>query len=470
MWVGTSTELIHVTRDGGKSWKNVTPPNLPLGTINVIDASHANAATAYAAILTRDSKPHIYRTSDYGASWREISNGLSDGAVVRVVREDPVDPEIVYAGTVTGVWVSGDSGDHWQSLQLNLPATVVSDLTVHDNDVVISTYGRGFWILDDVSPLRQLREMAAGEPAFLFKPSPASRARWDNTQDTPLPPEMKVGDNPPEGAIIDYYLSAPASGVVTLTISDASGATIREYTSVAPPTDTTMANVPEYWLAPPMVLPTSAGMHRVNWDLRYPDPPTLNYGYGGNLLDYREYTLSWHALPGQTPRTTLVGPMVLPGTYTAKLTVNGRSYAQSFEVVPDPRVAATPAALAAQFRLQQRMVAGIAATHHAFNFIQQLRSQPAAQPIDAALGEIASGPAGLGSVHRDLARRLNDQLVGDIEPTPSVIAGVDAPCRAIDAALDRLRELQAKNPRIAQLATWKAPPAPACGPSERTSR
>ena len=467
MWAGTSTELIHLTRDGGKTWKNVTPPNLPLGTVNVIDASHANVGTAYAAVLSRDSRPHVYRTTDYGAAWQEISAGLADGAVVRVVREDPADPSILYAGTVTGAWVSFDRGDHWQSLQLNLPTTVVSDMTVHDNDLVISTYGRGFWILDDVTPLRQARAAAASTgAAFLFKPAPASRARWDNTQDTPLPPEMKVGDNPPEGAIIDYYLPAAASGQVTLTITDSSGATIRKITSIAPPADTTMANVPEYWLAPPAVLPTSAGMHRVNWDLRYPDPPTLNYGYSGNLLDYREYTLSWHALPGQTPRTTLVGPMVLPGSYAAKLTVNGQTYTQSFEVVPDPRVPATPAALAAQLRLQQRMVAGITATYEAFTFIQQLHGQPAAQPVDAPLAEIATA---LGAAHRDLARRLNDQLVGDVEPTTSIVAGVDAPCRAIDAALDRVRDLQAKNPGIGLLTSWKPPAGPACGRTARES-
>jgi photosystem II stability/assembly factor-like uncharacterized protein len=464
MWVGTSTGLIHVTRDSGKTWNNVTPPNLPLGPINVIDASHANADTAYAALLSRDSHPHIYRTSDYGGSWQEISKGLTDDAVVRVVREDPVDPSILYAGTVRAAWVSFDRGDHWQSLQQNLPSTVVSDMTVHDNDLVISTYGRGFWILDDVSPLRQLRAaMASNAPAFLFKPAPASRARWDNTQDTPLPPEMKVGENPPEGTIIYYYLSAPASGPVTLTITDTSGATIREYTSVPPAPDTTMPNVPEYWLAPPTVLPSTPGMHRINWDLRYPDPPTLNYGYNGTVLDYREYTLNWHALPGLTYRSTLVGPMVLPGPYTAKLTVNGRSYSQSFDVVADPRVPVAPAALAAQFRLQQRMVAGITATYNAFNFIQQVRPAVVGQPIETALNEITNGPAGIGTAHRDLARRLNDMLVGDAEPTASIIAGVDAPCGAIDAAFDRLRQLQASNPGVSQLSGWKAPAAPACG-------
>jgi photosystem II stability/assembly factor-like uncharacterized protein len=493
IWVGTSTGLIHVTRDGGKTWANVTPPNLPPTGINVIDASHSNAGTAYVALLSRDAHPHIYRTSNYGQSWQEISAGLTDGEIVRVVREDPVDPDLLYAGTVTSVWVSFDRGDHWQSLQLNLPATVVSDLTVHDSDLAISTYGRGFWILDDVSPLRQARAaLASTTPAFLFRPAPASRARWDNTQDTPLPPEMVVGENPPEGAILDYYLAAPASGTISLAISDASGGLIREYSSVAPPPDTTMANVPEYWLAPPVVLPTTAGMHRLAWNLRYADPPTLNYGYSGNLLDYREYTLSWHAIPGRTPRTTLVGPMVLPGTYTAKLTVDGRSYTQPVTVVQDPRVTVPAAALAAQFRLQQRVVAGIAATYHAVNYIQQLRAALAArtteaanigegaqiatavQALDTALAPIATGPSGFGVAHRDLGRRLNDMLVADFEPTPSVIAGANGPCEAIDHALDGLRRLQTTSVAelnaslaragLAVLPVWTPPAAPACGP------
>src|SRR5262249_12745924 len=160
-----------------------------------------------------------YRTADYGASWKEIVSGLPEGSVARVIREDPFDPSILYAGTVSAVWVSFDRGDHWQSLQLNLPTTVVSDLTVHDSDVVISTYGRGFWILDNVSPLRQARAaLASRAPAYLVRPEPASRMRWDNTQDTPLPPEMVVGENPPEGAVIDYYLAAAVSRA-TLTIS-----------------------------------------------------------------------------------------------------------------------------------------------------------------------------------------------------------------------------------------------------------
>jgi photosystem II stability/assembly factor-like uncharacterized protein len=458
VWVGTSTEFIHVTRDGGKTWTNVTPKNLPPGSINIIDASHKNASTAYAALLSRDGHPHLYRTTDFGQNWQEISSGLADDGTARVIREDAAEPTLIYAGTVTSAYVSFDRGDHWQSLQLNLPNTVISDMTIHDADLVISTYGRGFWILDDVSPLRQVRSaMAANSPAFLFKSEPASRARWDNTQDTPVPPEMKVGDNPPEGAIIDYYLSAPASGTITLSISDNAGHIIREFSSAAPPPDTTLPNVPEYWIMPPLVLPTTAGMHRISWDLRYPDPPTLNYGYNGNLLDYREYTLNWHALPGLTYRSTVVGPMVVPGTYTAKLTVNGRSTTTPIAVAADPRVPVSATALNAQFQLQQRMVAGLKTTFDAFNYIQQAR---AGNPtLDAELAPIA---ASLGTAHRDLGRRLNDMLVGDVLPTASVIAGVDGPCRVIDAAIGNLRQSLARSNTNTSSA-WTPPAPPACG-------
>ena len=205
----------------------------------MLDPSHTSAGTAYVALLSRDNHPHIYRTSNYGQAWQEIVNGMPDGQVVRVVREDPVNPNVLYAGTVASFWISFDRGDHWQSLQLNLPSTIVSDITVHGSDLVISTYGRGFWILDDVTPLRQARDAAAASTtAFLFRPDSATRARWDNTQDTPLPPETPTGENPPEGAIIDYYLKAPVPGPITLTVSDRAGRVLREYSDVTPPIDT----------------------------------------------------------------------------------------------------------------------------------------------------------------------------------------------------------------------------------------
>jgi photosystem II stability/assembly factor-like uncharacterized protein len=491
IWVGTSTRMIHVTRDGGRTWTNVTPPNVT-GSINVIDASHAHAGTAYVAVLSGDGRPHLYRTSNYGQAWQEITSGLADDGTMRVVREDPVDPNLLYAGSVTSAYVSFDRGDHWQSLQLNLPTTVISDMTVHGSDLAISTYGRGFWILDDVTPLRQLRTGAAANAsadAFLFKPDTVVRVRSDNTQDTPLPPEMVVGENPPEGAIIDYFLGAAPSGAITLTVSDAAGRAIREFSSVAPPADTVMPNVPEYWLASPTVLSTGAGMHRINWDLRYPDPPTLNYGYTGTLLDYREYTLNWHATPGHTYRSTIVGMMVLPGTYSLTLTVGGHRYTQPLTIVPDPRVHVPAAALAAQFRLEQRMVAGLAQSYHGFTYIQQLRDAlgrlpnltrnvataeqivSAAKGLDAALAPLAN--AGFGIVHRDLGRRYSDQFIADAAPTASVIAGVDGPCQQLDTTLDGVRKLQATSiaelngmltrAGIAELPSWTPPSTPACG-------
>ncbi len=484
IWVGTSTRLIHVTRDGGTTWTNVTPPNMP-GSINVIDASHHNAGTAYVAVLSTDGRPHLYRTGDYGRGWTEIDNGLADDGTMRVVREDPTDANLLYAGSVTSAYVSFDRGDHWQSLQLNLPTTVVSDMTVHGSDLAISTYGRGFWILDDVTPLRQIHAaMATTGSAFLFRPDTVVRARWDNTQDTPLPPEMVVGENPPEGAILDYYLPAAASGPITLTISDAAGQVIREFSGVAPPRDTVMPNVPEYWLAKPTVLSTSAGMHRVNWDLRYPDPPALNYGYYGTLLDYREYTLNWHATPGHTYRSTIVGAMVLPGAYTAKLSVGGRSASQTITIVPDPRVRVSAAALATQFKLQQRMVAGLTVSYAGFNYVTELhdaidslskRTTSAQLPasigsLDSALIRLAT--TGFGIVHRDLGRRYSDQFIADAMPTPSIVAGVDAPCRQLDATLDSLKKLAASIGELNGMVTrsggralpsWTSPTAPACG-------
>jgi hypothetical protein len=367
----------------------------------------------------------------------------------------------------------------------------VSDITVKDSDLVISTYGRGFWILDDIAPLREARAVLdARTSPFFFKPEPTSRARWDNTQDTPVPPEMVVGENPPEGAILDYYLPKPASKA-TLTISDQSGAVIREFNNIAPPPDTTMPNVPEYWIMPPTVLPATAAMHRVTWDLRYPDPPSLNYGYNGNALDYREYTLNWHAIPGKTYRNTVVGPMVLPGTYTAKLTVDGQTLSQAITVVQDPRIHVAEGDLRAQFHLQQRMVAGLDVTYHAITYVQQVREalaergkaaegkagapqiRSAAQALDGALAPLAASAGPFGIAHRDLGRRINDQLIGDAKPTASVIAGVDVPCASIDTALDALRKLQAgqlaefdsllKRSSLSALPSWTPPAAPACG-------
>ena len=500
IWVGTSNGLIQVTRDGGKSWRNVTPPGLPArAAVNVIDASHHAAGTAYAAVLAfGDDHPWIYRTADFGRSWTKIVTGLPDDAAVRVVREDPADPDLLYAGTVTGAWVSFDRGDRWQSLQLNLPTTVVSDMTVHGSDLAISTYGRAFWILDDVTPLRQVQAAMAATGPYLYRPEKAYRVRWDNIQDTPLPPEVPAGENPPEGAIIDYRLAAAPAGPITLSIYDATGHLVRRFSSVAPAPDTSPPNIPEYWFRKPVVLATTPGMHRVAWDLRYAPPPALNYGYYGGLLDYTEYTLNTHAVKGETPRRETQGPLVAPGTFRVVLEVDGRRYTQPLTVVNDPRVPISQAALVRQTDLELRMIAGMRASFAGFNRLDTLRTAlkaaaaaaggtsdsarivAAARELDtraAALADGANGMAGFGPANRDLARHLEDMEFGDLDPTLSDVAAVDATCREVAAAvagvaqLDRT-ELPALNAMLAAahraaVPAVEAPPASGCGSGAR---
>jgi hypothetical protein len=210
IWAGTDDGLIHVTRDGGKTWTDVTPKSLqPWMKVSIIDAGHFDNQTAYAAINTLrldDLRPHILRTHDGGKTWTEIVNGIPDGAPVNVVREDPKRKGLLFAGTETQVYVSFDDGDHWQSLRLNMPATSIRDLIIKDNDLCVGTHGRGFWILDDITPLRQI-DARTESADTLFAPEPALRVRWDMNTDTPLPPEVPAGQNPPDGAIIDYWLA-----------------------------------------------------------------------------------------------------------------------------------------------------------------------------------------------------------------------------------------------------------------------
>lgn len=474
IWIGTSNGLIQLTRDGGQRWTNVTPEGLPpRAGIGVIDASHHDAGVAYASVTAPgDAHPYIYRTTDSGAHWTKIVAGLPDDALARVVREDPVDPNLLYAGTVTGAWVSFDRGDHWQSLQLNLPTTVVSDIAIHDNDLAISTYGRAFWVLDDVTPLRQARAAVAAAGAYLYAPEKTYRVRWDNDQDTPRPPEVPAGENAPEGAIIYYHLDAPASGPITLSIRDAQGGLVRQYTNVAPP-PALMPNVPTYWFAPPAGLPTSAGTHRVLWDLRYPDPATLPYGYYGNLLTYTEYTLTWHAVKGNTPRVQPPGPLAVPGRYTVELRVGGHTYTQPLTLVNDPRVAISQGDLEAQLRAERRMTAGMAVSYRGETEIDSARAVlaadtlhasgtsmateilPLARTLDARLAAIANQPnSGFGAANRDLARHLEDADFGDLLPTKSNLAAVDINCQEIDTALAALRRLQATDlPRVNALLT-----------------
>jgi photosystem II stability/assembly factor-like uncharacterized protein len=351
IWAGTDDGLIHRTTDGGKTWADVTPPALTAWSkVSLIDASPWGDLTAYAAVnrfRLDDLKAHVYRTHDGGKTWKKIVKGLPDDPV-NAVREDPFRKGLLYAATERMVHVSFDDGENWQPLRLNMPATSIRDLVVHGDDLVVGTHGRGFWILDDVTPLRQLDAKSAAGTPFLFAPQTAVRVRRNRNTDTPLPPEEPVGQNPPDGAILDYVLGAPPRTPVTLEILDAKGALVRRFASDDPPEPLVdPLVVPAYWVRPPRLLSAAPGMHRFVWDLRLPPPPVLEH----------EYPIS--AIRGDTPREPL-GPFVLPGTYTARLTVDGAVLSRTLTVKMDPRVKASAADLNAQFALLQRITGALA--------------------------------------------------------------------------------------------------------------
>jgi len=380
IWVGTDDGLIHTTADGGLTWKDVTPPDLtPWAKVSIIDASHVDELTAYAAVDTMrldDMRPHIYRTHDGGRTWAHITNGIPDGGIVRVVREDPKRKGLLFAGTEQAVYVSFDDGDHWRPLRLNMPATSVRDLVVKDDDLVVATHGRGFWILDDITPLRQITEQVMAADAHLFRPQDAWRFRWNTNTDTPLPPDEPAGQNPPDGAVINYYLKTAAVGPVTLEILDGAGTIVRKYSSddvPEPPIEG--RNIPDYWIRPPQLLSAAAGLHRFVWDVRYAPPAVAEF----------EYPIS--AIFRNTPREPR-GPFVLPGAYTVKLTVAGRIFAQSFTVKMDPRIKTSLAGLQQQFTLSMQMYDGIATSAATLR-----RASAVSAQLDAVKAKATAGPA-----------------------------------------------------------------------------
>jgi photosystem II stability/assembly factor-like uncharacterized protein len=325
IWAGTDDGLIHVTRDGGKNWKNVTPPAMtPWSKVAQLDASHFDDDTVYAAVnrlRVDDLKPHIWRTHDGGATWKETVRGLPD-APVNAVREDPVRKGLLYAATELAVYVSFNDGDDWQSLRQNMPATSIRDLVVHEDDLVVGTHGRGFWILDDISPLRQMTAETT-----LYAPRTTIRFARNQNTDTPMPPEEPAGKNPPDGAILYYNLKTAPSGPVAIDLMDSTGKVLARFESSdqPPPPDPTL-NVPTYWIRPFDRPSAAAGMHRFVWDLHAAPA-------GGGRRRGGEYPISaiYQDTPGQQ------GEWMPPGTYTVKLTVDGRAYTQTLTVTPDPR-------------------------------------------------------------------------------------------------------------------------------------
>ncbi len=457
LWAGTSNGLVHVTRDRGKTWTNVSPPRLSgesTLTLWSLEASSHDAGVAYATAIDLSDRhgPCIFRTMDFGKTWQTIVQGLPDAVPTRVVREDLKKANLLYAGTQAGIFVSFDRGGNWQPLQLNLPTAAVNDITIHENDLVIATWGRALWILDDVTPLRQIEAVrSSADPAFLFPPASAWRVRWSHNKDTPLPPEVPAGQNPPDGAIIDYYLRSAASGPVTLSIHDARGVLVREFSSVAPEPDTTMPNVPMYWFKQPDVLATAAGAHRLVWDLRCPTPPSLNYGADGNPSYSTSYGIIAPAVKGQSPRQQPLGPLAAPGTYQVRLTVGSRTWSRELVVKNDPRIQTTQQDLEAQLKWELALAAGITASHDAIEQVRSLRravseraaSVPgraevakAAQAFDkAAVGVIG----GLVS-NRALVSQLGALEFADLKPTESTVAAVREKLAAADETLKRFRQ------------------------------
>ena len=325
LWAGTDDGLIHLTRDGGKTWKNVTPRLMtPWSKVAQLDASHFDDDTVYAAVnrlRLDDLKPHIYRTHDGGATWTETVRGLPDGPV-NAVREDPLRKGLLFAATELAVFVSFNDGDDWQPLRLNMPATSVRDLVVHGDDLVVGTHGRGFWILDDISPLRALTA-----ETNLYQPRPTYRYPRDENTDTPLPPEEPAGQNPPDGAILYYNLKSAASGPASIDILDSNGKVLSRFESTdQPPQPDPLLNVPTYWIRPFARPGTAAGMHRFVWDL-HAAPVAGARRRGG------EYPIS--AIYRDTPGAQ--GEWMPPGVYTVRLTVDGHTYTRQLTVLPDPR-------------------------------------------------------------------------------------------------------------------------------------
>jgi photosystem II stability/assembly factor-like uncharacterized protein len=329
LWIGTDDGNFQLTNDDGKTWANVTPPEVTAWSkVVMMDASHFDVKEAFAAVdrhQLEDYEPHIYRTRDSGKTWSVITHGLPAGVYVQTVKEDPHRRGLLFAGTELGAYVSFDDGDHWQSLQLNLPHVSVRDLVVHGDDLIVATHGRGFWVLDNITALRQIDGEMANSNVFLFKPAVAINVVPGSDNGTPQPRDEALADNPPFGAVIDYYLKSAASGAVILEILDPAGDVIRRYSSDDRPTpvDPNTLNIPAFWRPTPQPLSAASGMHRWVWDLRPTPPATTQRGQGGG---------------GGGGGFGFDRPTVLPGRYLVKLTVGSQSLTQPLIVEPDPRL------------------------------------------------------------------------------------------------------------------------------------
>ena len=449
LWAGTDDGLIQVTRDGGRTWKNVTPAELtPWSKVSQLDASYFDNETVYAAVnrfRLDDLRPHIYRTHDGGKTWKTITDGIPDNEVVNTVREDPVRKGMLFAGTERTTYVSFDDGDHWQPLRLNMPATSIRDLVIHGDDLVVGTHGRSFWILDDITPLRQL-----SATTLLYKPQTALRIARDRGTDTPLPPEVPAGQNPPDGAILDYYVASKPSAPVTLEIFDHLGKSVRKFSSddKPEPVNERELNVPTYWVRALKVLSAEPGMHRWVWDLHFSPPGALAHDYPISAIFH------------DTPRYPL-GPWAMPGAYSVKLTVDGKTYTQALTVKMDPRVKTPLTGLTEQFTLGEK---AWSAMNQDFDTLEKIRALREAlrekenqttgaltesvKALDQKLASIAGaggggrrgrgdagGSANLSRLNGELAQQLQFLEESDHTPTTQTAAAVAALRKSLDGLL-----------------------------------
>jgi photosystem II stability/assembly factor-like uncharacterized protein len=433
IWCGTDDGLIHLTTNGGKTWNDVTPPAISAWQkISIIDAGHFDANAAYAAVNTLrldDVRPHIYRTHDGGKTWTEIVRGISEGQTVNVVREDTQRRGLLFAGTERAVYVSLDDGDNWEPLRLNMPATSIRDLIIKDDDLAVATHGRGFWILDNITLLRQLT--MEQHNTVLFKPQTALRIRWSLNTDTPLPPDEPAGENPPDGAMIDYFL--PEDSPVTLEIKDNKGNLVRRYSSSDLPVlpNARTLKIPGYWIRPPQSLSTQRGFHRFLWDMHYTPLSGIE----------PEYPMA--AVKRDTAASP-TSPWVLPGEYTVVLTAGSKSYTQQLTVKLDPRVKMSRAELEEQLTLSQQLGdvrAGLEPIGKIFDSLVEqltkLREQSLPKNVEEKLNALNSKLEELGppnarpgatpSLHAlDSAKALFQEIQGvDAAPTAQVKAAVN---------------------------------------------
>ena len=429
IWAGTDDGLIHITKDGGKTWQNVTPPT-PQGEqndfwiwskISQIDAGHFDKNVAFVAvnrIRLDDQRPHIFRTKDGGKNWKEIVKGLPNEPI-NTVREDPSRKGLLFAGSENAVYVSFDDGENWQSLRLNMPATSIRDLVVKDDDIVVGTHGRSFWILDDITPLRQMSDEVTKTEAFLYKPQNTYRVRWSTYTDTPITQEEPQGQNPPDGAIINYYLKEKINNSVVLEIFDTSKKLIRKFSSDDKPYELPDLNIPHYWIRPQQILSANAGSHRFMWDLHYP-PLNLPPSYPISAVY-------------QNTAPDATSPWVMPGYYIAKLTVNGKSSEQSFLIKMDPRVKTSAVDLKIQHDLSLSCYEGRKKIDIELAKMKDLRQR--IRMTDEGLKQFDAKEADLKKIQSGLASIHNILQDADSKPTTQVVISANELLKSLNVIL-----------------------------------